>query len=382
MRTKKKASASVDIRSYFKKFDKATVFFAMALSVCGLVAIMSSVVADSSKARCLPVQIGGIALGIVAMLIISKIDYELICDLWIFIIIFSSAALLFTAIFADNQGGNYNWITIAGINIQTSEFTKIAFVITISTHIMRLGDRLNKPLSILILGAHFMMYFIPVVLQHDLGSSLIYIGIFVTLLFIAGVNLRYFAAGITLIAAAAPIIWEYLRTDQKKRIIYGFQPELDPLGYGYQPLVAKMALGSGQMSGLGYGQGIQTQNSLLPANHTDFVYAIIGEEFGFVGCMIVLVLMVLLVISIFANLKRINSVNGRLICVGIASIVIYQTLINLGMVLGLSPVIGVTLPFVSYGGSSILSLFIALGVLQSVRIKESTEKTLRFGENK
>ena len=226
------------------------------------------------------------------------------------------------------------------------------------------------------------MYFVPVLLQHDLGSAIIYLVMFVLILYAAGLQYRYIIIALASCAAAAPIIWEYLRVDQKKRIIYGFQPELDPLGYGYQPLIAKTALGSGEMDGLGFGNGIQTQNALLPANHTDFVFAIIGEEFGFLGCLFVLTLMVLLVLFILLNITKIKNPCGRLICVGISGILIAQTLINLGMVLGLSPVIGVTLPFVSYGGSSVMSLFLAIGMVQSVRQKELTDKSLRFGRRK
>lgn len=367
---------------YLKRLDKAIIILSALLSACGLIAITSAVLADSSKARCIPMQLIGIAGGFIIMFIVARIDYEFISDFYILISILSSALLFFTAIFADNQGGNYNWLTLGSINVQPSEFTKTAFVISISTHISRLGDRLNKPFSLLFVGVHFLLYFVPVLLQHDLGSAIIYLVMFVLILYAAGLQYRYIIIAFAMCAAAAPIIWEYLRVDQKKRIIYGFQPELDPLGYGYQPLIAKTALGSGEMDGLGFGNGIQTQNALLPANHTDFVFAIIGEEFGFLGCLFVLALMVLLVLFILLNITKIKNPCGRLICVGISGILIAQTLINLGMVLGLSPVIGVTLPFVSYGGSSVMSLFLAVGMVQSVRQKELTDKSLRFGRRK
>lgn len=367
---------------YLKRLDKAIIILSALLSACGLIAITSAVLADSSKARCIPMQLIGVAGGFIIMFIVARIDYEFICDFYILISILSSALLFFTAIFADNQGGNYNWLTLGSINVQPSEFTKTAFVISISTHISRLGDRLNKPFSLLFVGVHFLLYFVPVLLQHDLGSAIIYLVMFVLILYAAGLQYRYIIIAFATCAAAAPIIWEYLRVDQKKRIIYGFQPELDPLGYGYQPLIAKTALGSGEMDGLGFGNGIQTQNALLPANHTDFVFAIIGEEFGFLGCLFVLALMVLLVLFILLNITKIKNPCGRLICVGISGILIAQTLINLGMVLGLSPVIGVTLPFVSYGGSSVMSLFLAIGMVQSVRQKELTDKSLRFGRRK
>ena len=373
-------SAALDgLVTYFKRLDKGIIILVTALSACGMIAITSAVLADSSKARCIPMQLIGIAAGFVIMFIVARIDYEFICDFYILIAIASCAVLMFTAIFADDQGGNYNWLTLGSVNIQTSEFTKTAFIISISTHISKTGENLNKPHNVLLIGLHFLLYFVPVLLQHDLGSAIVYLVVFIIILYTAGLKYRYFIIAGAAVAAAIPIIWQYLRIDQKKRIIYGLQPELDPLDYGYQPIIAKRALGSGEMYGLGFGNGIQTQNALLPANHTDFVFAIIGEEFGFIGCVIVLALMVILILLIILNVKHVNNPCGRLICVGVAGVLIAQTLINLGMVLGLSPVIGVTLPFVSYGGSSVMSLFLAIGMVQSVREKELIDNSLRFG---
>lgn len=367
------------IFSYLRRLDKPILILVTALSACSMVAISSAVIADSSKARCIPMQLLGIIGGFVIMFIVARIDYEFICKFYLPITIISSALLIATAIFSDSQGGNYNWLTLGSVNIQTSEFTKTAFIVSISTHISKIEDKLNKPVHVLLLGVHFLFYFIPVLLQHDLGSAIIYAVIFIFILYSAGLQYRYFIVGAAAVIAAAPVIWQYLRVDQKKRIIYGFQPELDPLNYGYQPIISKRALGSGQMYGLGFGNGIQTQNALLPANHTDFVFAIIGEEFGFIGCIIVLALLVALVVFILLNVTKIKNTCGKLICVGVAGIIIAQTLVNIGMVLGLAPVIGVTLPFVSYGGSSVMSLFFAVGMVQSVRQKELTDNSLRFG---
>lgn len=374
-----RASVFDSLFSYLRRLDKPILILVTALSACGMAAISSAVIADSSKSRCIPMQLIGIIGGFIIMFIVARIDYEFICKFYIPIAIISSALLLVTAIFADSQGGNYNWLTFGSVNIQTSEFTKTAFIVSISTHISRIEDKLNKPVHVLLLGVHFLLYFIPILLQHDLGSAIIYAVIFIFILYSAGLKYRYFIVAAVAVIAAAPVIWQYLRVDQKKRIIYGFQPELDPLNYGYQPIISKRALGSGQMYGLGFGNGIQTQNALLPANHTDFVFAIIGEEFGFIGCIIVLAFIVALVVFILLNVNNIKSTCGKLICVGVAGIIIAQTLVNIGMVLGLAPVIGVTLPFVSYGGSSVMSLFFAVGMVQSVRQKELTDNSLRFG---
>ncbi len=372
---KKQASFILeDIADFFIKLDKKLILAALLLSGVGLVAISSA----TSGERYVPLQLFGIAVGFILMLIIARIDYEVICDLYIPMIFICSALLLFTAFVADEIGGNRNWLNLGFINIQTSEFTKMAFIVTTAAHINRLGDKLNKFSSLILLGAHFLMYFVPIVLQQDIGSSLIYVFTFIVMVYIAGLKYRYFIFGMIAVFAAAPAIWSVLRTDQKKRLIYGFQPELDPLGYGYQPIISKIALGSGQMHGLGYANGIQSQNDLLPASHTDFIFSVIGEEFGFIGCIITLALILLVVFLILFNVRKVEALHGRLICVGVACIIMFQTIINLGMVLGLSPVIGVTLPFVSYGGSSVMSLFMALGLVLSVRYKSRQTRTLSF----
>ena len=316
------------------------------------------------------------------MLIIARFDYEVMCDLYIPLIFASSAILLFTAFVADEIGGNKNWLNFGFMNVQPSEFTKLAFIVSVSSHIKKLGDKLNRVPHLILLGAHFLMYFIPIVLQGDIGSSLIYTATFIVMVYIGGLQYKYFIFAAIAVFSAAPIIWQFLRTDQKKRLIYGFQPELDPLGYGYQPIISKVALGSGGMSGMGFTNGIQSQNDLLPASHTDFIYAVIGEEFGFIGCVATLGLILLIVGLVLFNVRKVEDVHGRLICVGVACVIMFQTMINLGMVLGLSPVIGVTLPFVSYGGSSVMSMFMEIGLVLSVRYKSRQYRALSFSKKK
>ena len=369
-----------DIVDFFIKLDKKLVLAVLALSAIGLVAIYSACYSNPELARCFPVQLFGIIIGVILMLIVARIDYEVMCDLYIPMILASSALLLFTAFVADEIGGNRNWLNLGFLNVQPSEFTKLAFIVSIASHINKIGEKLNRLPHLLLLGAHFLMYFIPIVLQGDIGSSLIYIFTLIVMIYIAGLKYIYIIIGSLSVFAAAPIIWNLLRTDQKKRLIYGFQPELDPLGYGYQPIISKIALGSGEMNGLGFTNGIQSQNELLPASHTDFIFAVIGEEFGFIGCIITLALILLVVFLILFNTRKVETLHGRLICVGVACIIMFQTIINLGMVLGLSPVIGVTLPFVSYGGSSVMSLFMAIGLVLSVRYKSRQVRILSFSK--
>ena len=214
-------------------------------------------------------------------------------------------------------------------------------------------------------------------MQGDIGTALIYIGIFVVLVFAAGIYYRYILIGALGVAGITPLLWNMMKDYQKLRILYGFQPELDPLGKGYQPLVSRMAIGSGQLWGLGYQKGIQAQNSLLPEIRTDFIYAIVGEEWGFVGCVFVLLVLVTIVLLIFRNARKAKNQKGFFICIAVASTIMFQTLINIGMCIGVLPVIGVTLPFFSYGGSSVLALLISVGLVQAVCVKP--DRSLKFG---
>ena len=227
---------------------------------------------------------------------------------------------------------------------------------------------------------HFAGYAIPIALQKDIGTLLIYLGMFVAMIFVAGIYFRYIAIFAVLGVAAVPLIWTHLSDYQQARIIYGFQPELDPLGYGLQPIVSKIAIGSGGVSGLGYGNGIQNQNSLLPEKATDFIFAIVGEEFGFIGCIAVLFLILVIAVLVIKNGILAKDKAGAYLCTAVGVMLLLQSCINIGMCVGLSPVIGVTLPFVSYGGSSILSLFVCMGFVQGVRIKP--ERVLSFAKKR
>ncbi len=367
------------IKNYLFGLDKVIILVALALSAFGVVVIRS---AASSIPRCVPVQIMGICLGLVCMLIIARMDFDWLGDLSPAIVTVSCVLLLFTAFFGKTTGGNTNWISLGKIDVQPSEFAKAAFIVTMSAHLSRFDGETIRFKDLLLVCVHFLLYFVPIVLQKDIGSALIYAGVFVVLLFVAGVQYRYFLIAGVGILSAIPIVWQFLQQYQKSRIIYGFQPELDPLHYGYQPLVSRMALASGKFTGMGYMEGLQIQNDLLPAKHTDFIYAVVGEEFGFVGCVSVLAGIMLIVGLIFLAVAKTESPKGKLICIGSASVIILQTCINIGMVLGLSPVIGVTLPFMSYGGSSVLSSFIILGLVQSVRVKENSAKALQFGSRR
>lgn len=367
------------VSDYFANLDKGLLLVVLLLSGVGLLAISTATAAGAMQEHYVLTQLGGISVGLVFVFILSKIDYNFLGHFSVPLIILCSLILFITAFSGVYEGGNTSWLYLGFVSVQPSEFAKIAFILTISTHVSRVSDSLNKIRTLLLLILHFLAYFIPILFQGDYGTALVYCGIFAVVLYLAGLQYRYFIIAALSGVAAFPLLWNFVLKDyHKKRILFSLNPELDPLDFGYQPILSKIAIGSGGLTGLGYGEGVQSQNELLPASHTDFIYSVIGEEFGFIGCIVVLLLIGLLVFCLVRGAGRAKDEAGRLICFGLAAMFAVQTMVNIGMCIGVSPVIGVTLPFVSAGGSSVLASFFAIGLAESVRMKP--DLSLRFGD--
>ncbi len=365
------------IGDYFLSLDKWLLAVALILSLFGFVAIHTATASNPLHDRYVLTHIIGIAAGLVIVFIMSKLDYVLLGRFSVPIAAICAAVLLFTAFFGETVSGNTGWLDLGFVSVQPSEFAKVAFVLTFSTHVSGEMESLNRFRTLVGFVLHFLAYFIPIFFQGDFGSALIYCGIFIVILYLAGLKYRYFIIAGVGIVAAFPILWNFILKDyHKKRILFSLNPELDPLDFGYQPILSKIAIGSGGLTGMGYGEGVQSQNELLPASHTDFIYSVIGEEFGFIGCVFVLLMLCILVLLLSLGARRAVDDTGKLICFGLAAMFGVQTLINIGMCIGVSPVIGVTLPFISAGGSSVLASFFAVGLAESVRMKP--DLSLRF----
>ena len=366
------------LSSYFSSFGKGLFITALLLSVVGILAVNTATAVSATHRRYVLTQILAVAIGIAVVFILSKVRYDFLGQFSLPIILVSFVLLMFTALFGSYIGGNTNWIRIGSFMMQPSEFTKAAFVLTFSTHVANVKDSVNKIKTLALLILHFAAYFVPILLQGDYGSALIYIAAFLVILFLAGLHYRYLVIGGVLAVASAPILWNFVLKDyHKKRILFSLNPELDPQHFGYQPLISRIAIGSGELTGMGYGQGVQSQNQLLPAGRTDFIFSVIGEETGFIGNMVVFGLLILLVVMFARARRRAKDDAGALICCGFAAMFAFQSLINIGMCIGISPVIGVTLPFVSAGGSSVIASFLAVGMTESVLLKP--DLSLRFG---
>jgi rod shape determining protein RodA len=282
-----------------------------------------------------------------------------------------SVALLGITLVFGNSGAsrdtaNQSWlmIPIINISIQPSEFVKITFICTFAKHLSAVKEKINHPKTLIGLALHAGAVVGLILLSGDLGVALVYISFIALMLFCNGLSLWYFLGAGVAIAIVSPFLWEHLSEYQRARIIYGFQPELDPTVYGFQPLLSRTAIANGGLFGKGVFGG--SYYEVLPASHTDFIYATVCEKFGYVGGVLVMLTLIVMVVRLIAISLRARKQMGALICLGIAAVILVQTLENIGMCLAMLPVVGITLPFLSCGGSSMLATFILIGLAHSV----------------
>lgn len=370
------------LSAHLSRLDMPCAVCALLMSVYGIFNIASAVHA-AGGVKYIIIQCAALVLGIIGMIVISAFNYEDVLKRFhLPVFLFTVVLLAATLVIGTGEGSNKSWIRFSflPVGIQPSEFAKLFFIGTLSYHLSRVRDKLNRITTVLGLCLHFGVVCGLVLMQGDLGSALVFVFIFLCMLFCAGMKLTYFFAAALLTLGASPFLWDRLSNYQKQRILVGFSPESDPHGFGYQVLRAKEAIANGGFSGMGYLSGTLTQDtaaSALPKRHTDMIFAVMAEEFGFIGVCIYLLLFAALIFRILWISRRARGYMGSYICVGAAAVFLFQGLENMGMCMGLLPVIGLTLPFLSYGGSSMVSLFLLLGAVQSVaahRVKYYTER--------
>jgi rod shape determining protein RodA len=322
------------------------------------------------------------AIVLVAVIAVAVIDvaYWFRAAYWIYAI----ALLLVVAV--DLRGivgmGAQRWIGIGSFQLQPSEVMKIALVLALARYFHCLPSENVSRLRWLLLPA--LMIAVPVLLvlkQPDLGTAMMLLAAGGALLFVAGVPLRMFAAGMVGAAAAAPLAWTMLRGYQKSRLTTFLDPERDPLGAGYHILQSKIALGSGGLFGKGFLQGTQSHLSFLPEKQTDFIFTMIAEEFGMIGGLVLLALYLAVLVYAFAIALRSRSRFGRLLGLGIATNFFLYAFINTAMVTGLIPVVGVPLPLISYGGTAMIAVLLGFGVLMNIGIHRDVRLS-RYGESR
>lgn len=357
------------IRDMVRRVDPVLLLCTLILTAISLVTIWGAV--DNFGLRKLKMQVAMSVLGILVTFVIANVDYHLILDrLWLAMLIFSVLILGVTLI-AGTTGENMettnrSWLVIPGIGIaiQPSEFVKITFICTFSKHLQAVRGRINAPRTLVGLACHALLIVGLILLSGDLGVALVYMAMIMVLLFCAGLHLWYFGGAALAVVVAFPFLWDKMDTYQQDRILVGFDPSLDPLDKGWQPLLSRQCIENGGLLGVGLRTGGDYE--ILAASHTDFILATVCEKFGFLGGCLVIVTMVVMVVRILWIGRQSTHDAGFFLCVGVAGVLIAQTLENVGMCLACLPVVGLTLPFVSCGGSSVLATFLLVGMAHSV----------------
>ena len=353
----------------YKRFDYVLFFSVLILSVIGLFVLNSAVV---DKPNILKSQVLAFIMGVALCLILSAIDYKNLKFLSLIFFFGAMGLMVVTLIIGSGEElGNKNWIKIAGMSVQPSEFAKIAYIILAAVFLERIKDSQEKNKSDIIKFIVYSCIAIGfVLLQKDLGTALVFGFIFLIFIYIVGIPYRYIFILCGCLALSLPFIWVYILNDKRKERILSFiSPETDPLGAGYNVIMSKMAIGSGQLFGQGYGKGIQTQSGSVPVNESDFIFSVVGEELGFIGGMIIILLGLFIILRCIHIAKYAGDTYGSFLVIGITGMISFNFIENIGMSIGILPVTGLPLPFVSQGGTAMLVYFIAIGIVLSVSIR-------------
>ncbi|MBP3359506.1 MAG: rod shape-determining protein RodA [Clostridia bacterium] len=357
------------------EFDWVLTLVSVALAVFGLFAVYSATRSSGSNTNII-VQSIAVVIGTVVMLLLCFFDYEQFIPLIKYIFLFCAAFLLLVLLIGfTGKWGSKSWIRVAGISIQPSELVKCGFIITLSYHLSQIKEKINRPPVLFGLLLHLMVPTILILMQPDFGTAVVFVFIFCIMLFSAKLSFKYIIPTLIVFIAALPVGYHFLDNFQKDRIRVFFNPELDPLKRGYNVIQSKIAVGSGELYGKGYLSGPQNQMGYLPAKHTDFIFSSIAEEFGFIGAALVIAALFIIIIKCVKTAKKADNLFGRYICIGAASMLFFHTVENIGMCMGLLPVTGIPLPFLSYGGTSIITNFACIGLVLSVSYHNKPRST-------
>ena len=374
------------IRNFFKKADLLLLLLCLVTTAFGCLVIASATnVSNSGFTRYVFIQVVATFIGIGFYALFSSIDTDFFSERRRAMIFLCFTLILLLIPFGtDNGTGNKSWIPIPviGIHVQPAEVCKLPLVLILASIMASHQNRPSHILSVMHIGlVAAALVGLNLVVSNDLGVSLIFIFIFLVMAFAGGVSLFWFLGGIGALVVAAPVIWSLLGNYQRSRIEVIFNPDLDPNGLNvrYHTVRSLRSLTGGGLLGQGLFNGNRTQTpDALFAQHTDFIFSAIGEELGYIGCLLVLVLLFLIIARIVWVGTRSQDYMRRMVCFGCAAALIFQVVINVGMCMGILPVIGLTLPFISYGGSSIISLYAMMGLVSGIYAKPAPTSQERY----
>jgi rod shape determining protein RodA len=359
-------------RRLVQNFDWGLLWLTLLLGAIGLVALYSAVTAGEQTTQevLFKKQFIWFGTGLAVMVLSFVFNYKLLERFAPALYVGCIFLLVGVLLVGTTGGGAQRWLRLGPISIQPSEFAKLSIIIVLARYYARYANPDGYTLPELIKPALLIgLPFLLIVRQPDLGTGLLLLLVAGSMTVFVKIERRSFYSFLICGALVGPMVWFFLKPYQKQRILTFLNPDRDPLGAGYHIIQSKIAIGSGMLTGKGYLKGTQNGLSFLPEQHTDFIFSVLAEEWGFIGAVFVLFCFFLLIIWGLRVAYRCRDPFGTILCVGVTAKLFWQVAINIGMVMGLMPVVGVPLPFVSYGGSSIVTAMLCVGILMNVSMR-------------
>ncbi len=371
---------------FLRSADILLLLMCITASIFGIV-MVSSATAYQGAAHYVTIQVTALVLGIIAYVVLSLVDIDIIAERWDVLLLISILFIGSLRWFGvEGTSGNRSWLrpSFLPFGLQPAEICKVFYIIIIAKILSRNEQRVNSALTsgtIVLVTLIFVGEI--VIVSRDDGSALSYAPVFLITALCGGVSFLWFGLGIASMVVAVPYIWNsdrFLDPYQKARLMLPYDATIDPTGRSerYQMRLSQIYIGGGQITGQGLYQGSQTQTGVLPEQRTDFIFSVIGEELGMIGCILCVLLLFAIILRCFYVAWKTNSYMNRLICVGVGGMLLFQVIINVGMCLGVLPIIGLTLPFFSYGGSSLVTVFAACGIVSGIRMRPAPDASAHY----
>lgn len=375
-----------ELKDFRKKGDLFLLILCLIVAGFGMVCIASATSADKfgGNFRYILLQSVAIAMGVAAFAMVSSLDLDLLSEHRAALVAFNCLLLLMLIPFGDDNGsGNKSWLNLPLVPfmIQPAEICKVLYIVIMASVMSSHQNTISHPVSVFHMVFHLgLLVGLNMVLSGDAGVSLIFVFIFIGMTFAGGVSLWWFLLAIGCIAAGFPILWQFLGQYQRNRILILFDPTIDPQGTNerYHSKINLQSLTGGGLTGQGLFNGNRTQNGALYAQHTDYIFSSMGEELGFFGCVLIMCLEMAIIARCFYVGVRCPDYMRRLVCFGAGSALMFQVMINVGMCIGVMPVIGLTLPLISYGASSAVTIFAMLGLVSGAHARPSSLSHERY----
>ncbi|MBQ8932014.1 MAG: FtsW/RodA/SpoVE family cell cycle protein [Ruminiclostridium sp.] len=379
--------ALAKVKTYIQRIDKILLLLVCAISgfaVYLLYTLYQNEVSPSVSSGQYLTQLIAAVAGLVVALVIAAINYKFIAKLWFIYapVALIMTALLFTSLGVQNEGADdIGWLNLGFIQFQPSELLKLAFILSFAYHLSKVEDRMNEPIHFILLCIHGGVPTLLIVMTGDDGSAMVFLFVFLCMIFAAGLSWKYLLFFGAVTPVGIYVLWNYImqpHQQQRFQVLWDTaMQEEEALGIYMQQRLGKIALGSGGLTGQGLSGGHYTY---VPEIHNDFIFSYIGMTMGLLGCLLVIGLLAALSLKILSSASAAKDLLGRSICVGVFALILFHSVINIGMVLGVAPVIGIPLPFFSAGGTSVACLFVAIGLVLSVGVHNTKKYHMFYTE--